>query len=1542
MSLVNLKSNYSTFNKDWLQKLKSKDKNNVNTQTAAQRNKERYFNRVNPIDSMIGNIPDINRNFGNSSVVTNGIQKQNTPSQNKGVQIPSIYQNINKFNTDSNVRIPDKIIKPNNDSNLEGKTFVDINKDVKQVGNVTTKDNNINYDMDRDVLQTKPLVSVNKNISQDGRHEQSSVELIKSKFMDISSQSSVDINPTKQDGRHENSNTEVIPTKQDGRHKNSNTEVIPTNTIEHKSFIEINYNKSNVDITTQSSFNPVFTQVGTNNNDSDIVLFKPNTSGNNEVSNINIIKSELVVDKKIPITVNTDVDLIGVTVPNINAFNNTPLQGRHENSNFNPNIIPISGQFLGETTPFNTSKLSGRHIVDTSILNIDGTPTGVNFFSDINSNGFTIKQTQSNFNTESSRFVWSGTNIPEVNFFSDEHFEGFKKYSRLYQTFLVNRNSKYTFVNEPQSVNFFVDTNAGGFTLNMALLETEYNTQSSIYVWSGDSSNSPTSDFFSNLNVTEGFHKFAQLYDTKYLHESSKYVWVGNRDDAPSTDFFSNLNVTEGFHKFARLYDTKYLHESSKYVWVGDRTNSPSTDFFSNLNVTEGFHKFAQLYDTKYLHESSIYVWSGTGTDAPSVDYFNNTHNTGFTKFVKMYETEYKRDVSIYVWSGTGNDAPETNFFVNTYNTGFTKFVQLYDTEFKNGTSIYVWDGTATDAPETNFFVDTYNTGFTKFASQLETEFKNGTSTYVWNGTSTDAPSTNFFTNTYNTGFTKFVSQLETEFIQDTSKYVWGGGSSDAPAVDFFNNDKVAGFDTFFDGDTKYDHTKSIISLLAPDKYDVTPTTSELEDDIPSEENITPTPYAPDGGGINSLRDNSPTVEFYNTPGTDASTKFGQMYTKFSLRDDSYNPDLLGSHPFIVRGFQDGSSEEVERWGYGAGFDEGLVRGGATVNAERSVTDVVRMAKFMASGKGLLTIAKNVGLYLSNPDTETHPTVSSPIGSLRNTQLYNPLSVTLQAGVGDKGSHLLPFGINPTDAYPRYEDVAKDRNDLSDVKVLDAIIPSALPGDQGQQNRLLMLTKELFPSHLKLQASLIPDFSGKIINKLSSKNGGVGSTYGIGPTLITRAVNTRNMDNVNDYIFNVPTFQYNSSVNNNSIRGTKNIDTFKVPRPEWEKAFQQSVINRYLYFAEGPGKALESDTSRQFTLRNPFIKTHTNDKNTELNKPAQNATLPSNVELGLKNYQTLAYEKLNREVFLNPPNSNAIRKFNDFRLGLDNDETKGFSSDPNVENYKENNLEDKYGIGEPGKVSDGSTPNRSNHKLITGNADKVNLIDFKTTTVTTIKDVYGEVHDLIDFYFTGTDIEKGDDLIVFRAILGSISDTFSPSWSSQTYIGRADPVYVYNSFERSVSFDLKVVATSNEELKPMWRKLNALASYTGPEYTKAGLIRGPVLRLTLGNLFQKTPVFIESLSYTMDNASNTWEINKQDEDVDQPATLQVPKVVDVSLGLKIIGNFRPQVRGTMYSLFETDAVGKPIANKKSFFTEEELGEVADESQYNAQISGSTP
>ena len=1483
MSLVNLKSNYSTFNKDWLQKLKSKDKNNVNTQTSAQKNKERYSNRVNPIDTMIGNIPEINRNFGNSSVITNGIQKQNTPSQNKGVQIPSIYQDINKFNTDSNVRIPDKIIKPNNDSNIEGKTFVNINKDVKQVGNVTVKDNNINYDINRDILQTKSIVSVNKNISQEGRHEQSSVELIKSKFMDITSQSSVDINPTKQDGRHENSNTEVIP----------------TNTVEHKSSIEINYNRSNSDITLQSSFNPIFTKIGTNNNDSDIVLFKPNTSGNNEISNINIIKSELVVDKRIPITVNTDIDLTGVTVPNINVFNNTPLQGRHENSNFNPKLIPISGQFLGETTPFNTSKLSGRHIVDTSILNIDDNPTGVNFFSDINSNGFTIKQTQSNFNTESSRFVWSGTNIPEVNFFSDDHFEGFKKYARLYQTFLVNRNSKYTFVNEPQSVNFFVDTNAGGFTLNMALLETEYNTQSSIYVWSGDSSNSPTSDFFSNLNVTEGFHKFAQLYDTKYLHESSKYVWIG------------------------------------------DRTNAPSTDFFSNLNVTEGFHKFAQLYDTKYLHESSIYVWSGTGNDAPSVNYFNNTHNTGFTKFVKMYETEYKKDVSIYVWSGTGNDAPETNFFVNTYNTGFTKFVQLYDTEFKNGTSIYVWDGTATDAPETNFFVNTYNTGFTKFASQLETEFKNGTSIYVWNGTSTDAPSTNFFTNTYNTGFTKFVSQLETEFIPDTSKYVWSGGSSDAPAVDFFSNDKVSGFDTFFDGDTKYDHTKSIISLLAPDKYDVTPTTSELEDDIPSEENINPTPYAPDGGGINSLRDNSPTVEFYNTPGTDASTKFGQMYTKFSLRDDSYNPDLLGSHPFIVRGFQDGSSEEVERWGFGAGFDEGLVRGGATVNAERSVTDVVRMAKFMASGKGLLTIAKNVGLYLSNPDTETHPTVSSPIGSLRNTQLYNPLSVTLQAGVGDKGSHLLPFGINPTDAYPRYEDVAKDRNDLSDVKVMDAIIPSVLPGDQGQQNRLLMLTKELFPSHLKLQASIIPDFSGKIINKLSSKNGGVGSTYGIGPTLITRAVNTRDMDDVNDYIYNVPTFQYNSSVNDNSIRGTKNIDTFKVPRPEWEKAFQQSVINRYLYFAEGPGKTLESDTSRQFTLRNPFIKTHTNDKNTELNKPAQNATLPSNVELGLKNYQTLAYEKLNREVFLNPPNSNAIRKFNDFRLGLDNDETKGFSSDPLIENYKENNLEDKYGIGEPGKVSNGTTPDRSNHKLKTGNADKVNLIDFTTKQVTSLKDVYGEVHDLIDFYFTGTEVDKSDDLIVFRAIIGNISDTFSPSWSSQTYIGRADPVYVYNSFERSFSFDLKVVATSNEELKPMWRKLNALASYTGPEYTRAGLIRGPILRFTLGNLFQKTPVFIESLSYTMDNTSNTWEINRQDEEGEQPATLQVPKVVDVSLGLKIIGNFRPQVKGTMYSLFETDATGKPIPNNKSFFSKEELGEVADESQYNAQIdSGS--
>lgn len=224
--------------------------------------------------------------------------------------------------------------------------------------------------------------------------------------------------------------------------------------------------------------------------------------------------------------------------------------------------------------------------------------------------------------------------------------------------------------------------------------------------------------------------------------------------------------------------------------------------------------------------------------------------------------------------------------------------------------------------------------------------------------------------------------------------------------------------------------------------------------------------------------------------------------------------------------------------------------------------------------------------------------------------------------------------------------------------------------------------------------------------------------------------------------------------------------------------------------------------------------------------------------------------------------------------------------------------------------------------------DRVNVIDFGqrslkyayqwNPTDTEILGAQGNItQDFIKFYLTGPKLRNGvgeeiyDDIIVFRALISSLSDTFSPAWSPQTMIGRADPNYHYAGVTRDLNLDFTVYATDRDEVKPIWRKLNALAGYTAPEYDKNTIaLKAPWMRITIGDLFHQQPVIITSLSYTLHDSDSTWEINIEND----PTMMQVPHKITVSLALTLITDALPQLGGRFYSLAksydETDGTPK--------------------------------
>ena len=230
--------------------------------------------------------------------------------------------------------------------------------------------------------------------------------------------------------------------------------------------------------------------------------------------------------------------------------------------------------------------------------------------------------------------------------------------------------------------------------------------------------------------------------------------------------------------------------------------------------------------------------------------------------------------------------------------------------------------------------------------------------------------------------------------------------------------------------------------------------------------------------------------------------------------------------------------------------------------------------------------------------------------------------------------------------------------------------------------------------------------------------------------------------------------------------------------------------------------------------------------------------------------------------------------------------------------------------------------------------DKVQVIDFGKRTLDQAYqwkpsriDVDGKnplnlTQDFIKFMFTGPSLRNGgdskakDDIIIFRAIIDSLEDSFNPNWSEQKMIGRADPNYIYNGVSRAINCQFKVYATTRDEMKPIWRKLNALAGYTAPTYNSGSMaMEAPWMRITIGDLFHQQAVVITSLSYNLHGSETTWEINVEKD----PEMMEVPHYVSVNMQMNLITDALPEKGGRFYALtqmnnYDEDGLAKPGSN----------------------------
>jgi hypothetical protein len=197
--------------------------------------------------------------------------------------------------------------------------------------------------------------------------------------------------------------------------------------------------------------------------------------------------------------------------------------------------------------------------------------------------------------------------------------------------------------------------------------------------------------------------------------------------------------------------------------------------------------------------------------------------------------------------------------------------------------------------------------------------------------------------------------------------------------------------------------------------------------------------------------------------------------------------------------------------------------------------------------------------------------------------------------------------------------------------------------------------------------------------------------------------------------------------------------------------------------------------------------------------------------------------------------------------------------------------------------------------------------------------------DIIKFVFEAisNDDTSYSTALFFRAFLtAGITDNNSAQLNSFKYMGRGENFYTYQGFDRSISFSFRIAAGSKDEIRPLYNKLNNLISQVYPDYSaKQGIMRAPVVRLTIGDYLYRVPGFIESVNVTIDN-NTPWEINLDND------SAQLPQVVDVAISFKPIMDILPK-RSSINKSIETTIIENNISEETTTITSNNVALIAN-------------
>jgi hypothetical protein len=194
-----------------------------------------------------------------------------------------------------------------------------------------------------------------------------------------------------------------------------------------------------------------------------------------------------------------------------------------------------------------------------------------------------------------------------------------------------------------------------------------------------------------------------------------------------------------------------------------------------------------------------------------------------------------------------------------------------------------------------------------------------------------------------------------------------------------------------------------------------------------------------------------------------------------------------------------------------------------------------------------------------------------------------------------------------------------------------------------------------------------------------------------------------------------------------------------------------------------------------------------------------------------------------------------------------------------------------------------------------GETNYIDLVSLQPVSTTEVDDQIAP-EKRGDFYVKIKDL-RNSNIIYFRGYVTGITENVSPSFSSANYIGRSEPVYMYERAERDISFSLKVYPANFTEQKIMYDKMDKLTSLAYPEYAQdvdndsLTRMKPPFTELYMAHIGKRDRGqfgFIKSISYTV-NEQGDWD-----------ALRVLPRYFDMAISYQILSKKPPALGDNFY------------------------------------------